>query len=173
MHWEQSVLAIATQTTTSAYHSPRLNWKLLWRLLSILKHHVQMVFPMNFSQTVEPLELAAFLCNGMSSQQLHSLNVATSISRCNPETWQAEFQPRELPSKSLLCSSFKLFERLILNTINPIIDPLLPTEQAGFRKKTINCRPSLPSDSKHRASIPRPTSSWLSISRPESGVWHC
>jgi len=35
---------------------------------------------------------------------------------------------------SLLCSSFKLFERLILNRINPIIDPLLPTEQAGFRK---------------------------------------
>ena len=35
---------------------------------------------------------------------------------------------------SLLCSSFKLFERLILNRINPIIDPLLPPEQAGFRK---------------------------------------
>jgi len=35
---------------------------------------------------------------------------------------------------SLLCSPFELFERFILNRINPIIDPLLPAEQPGFRK---------------------------------------
>jgi len=47
-------------------------------------------------------------------------------------------KPRSSPNIyrkiSLLCSSFKLFERFILNRINPIIDPLLPTEQVGFRK---------------------------------------
>jgi len=37
----------------------------------------------------------------------------------------------------------------------------------------INGRPSLSPDSKHRAGIPRPTSSWLSISRPQSGIRHC
>ena len=35
---------------------------------------------------------------------------------------------------SLLCSSFKLLERVLLNRIYPIIDPLLPPEQSGFRK---------------------------------------
>jgi len=47
------------------------------------------------------------------------------------QTWQAKFQPRELSYAMLF---IQLFERLILNRINPIIDPLLPTKQAGFRK---------------------------------------
>lgn len=34
---------------------------------------------------------------------------------------------------SLLCHTYKLFERLLLNRLAPIIDPLLIPEQAGFR----------------------------------------
>jgi len=34
---------------------------------------------------------------------------------------------------SLLCVPFKILERLIYARVNPIIDPLLPREQAGFR----------------------------------------
>ena len=34
----------------------------------------------------------------------------------------------------LLCISYKIFERLIYSRIKPIIDPLLPREQAGFRR---------------------------------------
>ena len=34
---------------------------------------------------------------------------------------------------SLLCVSLKLFERLIYNRINPVIEASLPKEQAGFR----------------------------------------
>jgi len=34
---------------------------------------------------------------------------------------------------SLLCVLFKIFERLTNARVDPIIDPLLPPEQAGFR----------------------------------------
>ena len=35
---------------------------------------------------------------------------------------------------SLLCVPYKIFEKLILARINPVIEPQLPTEQAGFRQ---------------------------------------
>ena len=34
---------------------------------------------------------------------------------------------------SLLCAPLKLLERLLLSRLDPVIDPQLPTEQAGFR----------------------------------------
>ena len=34
---------------------------------------------------------------------------------------------------SLLCVPLKLLERLLLSRLDPVIDPQLPTEQAGFR----------------------------------------
>ena len=41
---------------------------------------------------------------------------------------------------SLLCVPYKILERLIYNPFEPIIDPLLPKEQAGFRhgKSTVD-----------------------------------
>ena len=36
---------------------------------------------------------------------------------------------------SLLCIPCKILERLIYTRIKPVIDPLLPREQAGFRRK--------------------------------------
>jgi len=41
---------------------------------------------------------------------------------------------------SLLCVPFKILERLIYARVDPIIDPLHPREQAGFRhgRSTVN-----------------------------------
>ena len=38
---------------------------------------------------------------------------------------------------SLLCVPLKLLERLLLSRLDPVIDPQLPTEQAGFRQVTL------------------------------------
>ncbi len=47
-------------------------------------------------------------------------------------------KPRDDPKSyrpiSLLCVPFKLLERMILARLEPIIDPQLPNEQAGFRR---------------------------------------
>lgn len=42
-------------------------------------------------------------------------------------------QPKSYRPISLLCVPFKLMERLIYRRLEPIIDPQLPQEQAGFR----------------------------------------
>ena len=57
---------------------------------------------------------------------------ATVILILKPE--KPSSNPESYHTIPLLCSSFKLFERLILNRINPITDQLLLTEQAGFLK---------------------------------------
>ena len=48
--------------------------------------------------------------------------------------------PKSYRPISLLCVAFKILERLIYARIEPIIDPLLPREQAGFRhgKSTVD-----------------------------------
>ena len=42
--------------------------------------------------------------------------------------------PKNYHPISLLCVPFKLLERLLLARLEPIIDPQLPNEQAGFRR---------------------------------------
>ena len=42
--------------------------------------------------------------------------------------------PQSYRPISLLCTPFKLLERLILQRIDPIVDPKLPKTQAGFRR---------------------------------------
>ena len=42
--------------------------------------------------------------------------------------------PKNYRPISLLCVPFKLLERLLLAQLEPIIDPHLPEEQAGFRR---------------------------------------
>ena len=46
--------------------------------------------------------------------------------------------PKSYRPISLLCVPYKIFERLIYARVEPLIDPLLPKEQAGFRKSTID-----------------------------------
>ena len=41
--------------------------------------------------------------------------------------------PKNFRPISILCHSYKLFERLILNRIGPVVDDILIPEQAGFR----------------------------------------
>jgi len=70
-----------------------------------------------------------------------------SMDRCKiPKIWRRATvialpkpnKPRDDPKSyrpiSLLCVPYKLLERLIHGRINPIIDPQLPHEQAGFRQ---------------------------------------
>ena len=42
--------------------------------------------------------------------------------------------PKSYIPISLLCVPYKILERLILARINPVIEPQLPTQQAGFRQ---------------------------------------
>ena len=48
--------------------------------------------------------------------------------------------PKSYRPISLLCVPYKILERLIYARVEPLIDPLLPKEQAGFRrgKSTVN-----------------------------------
>jgi len=41
--------------------------------------------------------------------------------------------PKSSSPKALLCVPFKILERLVYARVDPIIDPLLPQKQAGFR----------------------------------------
>ena len=41
--------------------------------------------------------------------------------------------PQSYRPISLLCVPYKILKRLICNCVEPIVDPLLPKEQAGFR----------------------------------------
>ena len=40
--------------------------------------------------------------------------------------------PKSYHAISLLCVPYKILERLIYNCVEPVVDPLLPKEQAGF-----------------------------------------
>ena len=57
---------------------------------------------------------------GRFLQQLHKPNKPTD-------------DPKNYRPISLLCVLFKLLKRLILARVEPVIDPQLPNEQAGFR----------------------------------------
>ena len=70
--------------------------------------------------------------------------MSTCLERC-PKMWRMatvialpkrnkpKNDPKSYRAISLLCILFKLLERMIHGCINPIIDPQLPHEQAGFR----------------------------------------
>ena len=51
-----------------------------------------------------------------------------------PKPHKPPEDPKSYCPISLLCVPFKLLERLIYARVEPIIDPLLPPEQAGFRR---------------------------------------
>ena len=51
-----------------------------------------------------------------------------------PKPNKPEEDPKSYRPISLLCIPFKILERLIYARIEPIVDPLLPCEQAGFRR---------------------------------------
>ena len=52
----------------------------------------------------------------------------------DPKTNKARGNPKSYRPISLLCVPYKILERLIYARVEPLIDPLLPKEQAGFRR---------------------------------------
>jgi len=50
-----------------------------------------------------------------------------------PKPEKSQGDPKSYRPISLLCVPFKILERLIYARVKPIIEPLLPQEQAGFR----------------------------------------
>ena len=70
----------------------------------------------------------------------NSQDLEKSTCGCDPKTSKGCGGPKELLTNSLLCVPYKILERLIYARVEPLINPLLPKEQAGFRhgKSTVD-----------------------------------
>ena len=81
--------------------------------------------------------LKSWLC-GFLSSCLYHLKIPKIWRRALvvtiPKPMKPAQDPQELSSISSLCVFYKILERLIYTRIEPIVDPLLPREQAGFRQ---------------------------------------
>ena len=81
---------------------------------------------------------------GFLSSCLHQLNIPKVWRRALVVAIPKPNKPVEDPKSyrpiSLLCVPYKILERLIYARIEPIVDSLLPSEQAGFRhgKSTVD-----------------------------------
>ena len=53
----------------------------------------------------------------------------------DPKTRKARLEPKSYRQLSLLCVPYKILEGLVYARVEPLIDPLLPKEQAGFRSR--------------------------------------
>ena len=62
----------------------------------------------------------------------NSQDLEKSTSSCDPSAGKSNEDPKKYRPMSLLCAPFKIFGRLIYARVEPIIDPLLPHEQAAF-----------------------------------------
>ena len=82
--------------------------------------------------------LKSWLCGFLSSCLRH-LNIPKVWKRALvvaiPKPKKPVEYPKSYRSISLLCVPYKIFERLIYARAEPIVDPLLPREQPGFRRK--------------------------------------
>lgn len=68
----------------------------------------------------------------MRPKYAHPQNVKKIEINCTPYTWKGT-KSTQKQSVSLLCHTFKILERMVLNRISTFIDPKLIQEQAGFR----------------------------------------
>ena len=75
---------------------------------------------------------------GFLSSCLHHLKIPKIWRRALvvaiPKPSKPVEDPRSYRPISLLCVPYKIFERLIYARVKALIDPLLPREQAGFRR---------------------------------------
>ena len=75
---------------------------------------------------------------GFLSSCLHHLKIPKIWRRALvvavPKPSKPVEDPRSYRPISLLCVPYKILERLIYARVEPLIDPLLPREQAGFRR---------------------------------------
>jgi len=58
--------------------------------------------------------------------------------------------PKNYRPISLMCVPFKILERLIHASVDPIIEPLLTLGAGGLLTREVDCRPRHPADIGHR-----------------------
>ena len=83
--------------------------------------------------------------------------------------------PKSYRPISLLCVSYKILEKLIYAHVEPLIDPLLPKEQAGFRrgKSTVDQDVLLTQNIKHSfESRKRAGAVFVDLTAVYDTVWH-
>ena len=80
-----------------------------------------------------------FWLRGFLSSCLRQLKISKVWRRAliiaTPKPSKPVEDPQSFCSISLFCVPYKLLERLIYNRVEPIVDPLLPKEQAGSRHR--------------------------------------
>ena len=103
-----------------------------------------------------------------------------------PITWKlAKFLAMQKPKKptnnpasyrpiSLLCCTFKPFERIILNRITLLFEEQTPTEQVGFRRQrnTIEQALAVTNYVEARFEMKKNKKNWRSFHWPISSIWH-
>ena len=84
--------------------------------------------------------------------------------------------PKNYKPISLLCDPFKTLERLIYACIKPVIDPVLPREEAGFQCKrlTINQVTLLTQETEDNFSAKKKAGIvFVDLTAAYNTVWHC
>ena len=97
-------------------------------------------------------------------------SVVSILKPGKPDTSPQSYRPI-----SLLCTTYKLMERLILTRINPIVDPLLPYDQAGFRqgRSTVDQVTRLTQTIEHAFDDKQVTGAmFLDLTAAYDTVWH-
>ena len=87
-----------------------------------------------------------------------------------PKPGKDPSSPKSYRPISLLCIPYKLYERLILMRISPLVDEKLTKDQAGFRPGRSCAGPQL--DSAHRRRLRKKDVNRCSICRPVSCIRH-
>ena len=83
--------------------------------------------------------MATLNAKRMLHREPHSQSMEAIENHCNTETGKDSAKPKSYKPISLICHMYKLYKRLILNRIAPLIDRHLIKEQAGVRPGKSYC----------------------------------
>ena len=70
----------------------------------------------------------------MRGNQSYSQDRAEITRYCSPKTSRDLSLAKSFRPISLLCHPYKLFERLLLGRLTPVVKPKIVSQQAGFRE---------------------------------------
>ena len=92
-----------------------------------------------------------------------------------PKPMEAVGDPKIYRPISLLCVPYKILERLIYARVEPLIDPLLPKEQAGFRrrKSTVDQVVLLTQNIEDSFEAKKAGAVFINLTAAYDTVWHC
>ena len=111
--------------------------------------------------------LKYWLCEFFSC--LHRLKISTIRRRALvvpiPKSMKPVVDPKSYRWITLLCLSYKILKRLILDNVELIIDPLLHGKQAGFRGRK--------STKNQAIRLTKNFENFLSICQSDSDIQHC